>query len=131
MSLLKFPQVFAQTPEELVGEIAVPKGVDLINADAGGDIGIILFVSNMINLILILGGLWTLVNLVFAAFIYFTGGGKPDSHVKVKDRVTMSVIGLLLIIVSYTAAALIGLFFYNDATYILTPTIAPITPAGP
>lgn len=126
MSLLRFLQVHAQTPEELVGEIAVPKGVDLINADAGGNIGIILFLSNMIRFIIILGGLWTLLNIVFAAFAYFTGGGKPDSHAKAKDRFTMSVIGLLLMIASYTIAALIGLVFYGDATYIITPTITPI-----
>ncbi|GIK84471.1 MAG: hypothetical protein BroJett025_10930 [Patescibacteria group bacterium] len=125
MSLFSFPKVYAQTPEELVGDIAIPKGVDLINQDAGG-IGVVLFISNMIRLIIILGGVWALLNIILAAFAYLTGGGKPDTHSKVSSRFTMSVIGLLLMIVSYSIAALIGLLFYGEASYILTPTITPI-----
>ena len=129
MSFLKFPQVYAQqTPEELVGEIEVPKGVDLINADAGGNIGIVLFISNMIRLFIILGGIWALINVIFAAFAYLTGGGKSDTHAKVRDRFTMSVIGLLLMVLSYSIAALIGIIFYGDASYILTPSIEQLGP---
>lgn len=130
MPFFKIPQVFAQTPEEIVGSIDVPKGVDLINEEAGG-IGAVLFISNMITFVIILSGLWTLLNIIFAAFAYLTGGGKPDSHVKAKDRLLMSVVGLLLIIVSYTIAALIGLVFYDNATYILTPVIEPIIAPTP
>lgn len=126
MSFFNISQAFAQTPEEIVGSIDVPQGVDLINDEAGG-IGVVLFISNMITFVIILGGLWTLINIIFAAFIYLTGGGKPDSHIKAKDRLLMSVIGLLLIIVSYSIAALIGLVFYDNASYILTPVIEPIS----
>ncbi len=125
MSIFTISKVFAQTPEEMIGEIEIPKGVDLINTQAGG-IGIILFVSKIIRFIIILGGIWTLINIIFAAFLYFNGGGKSDTHSKVSSKFTMSVIGLMLIIISYTAAALIGLLFYGDATFILTPKITPI-----
>lgn len=129
-SIIKFPKVFAQSsdqlsPEEIVGSINVPKGIDQINTQAGG-IGIILFASNMIRLIIVVGGIWSIINIFFAAFIYITGGGKTESHQKVRARFTMSVVGLLLMIVSYSVAALIGLIFYGDANFIITPTLTPI-----
>lgn len=126
-NFFRIPQVHAQTPEELVGEIDIPRGVDLISQDPrAGDIGIILFISNMIRLFTIIGGIWIIVNVVFAAFNYITGGGKSDVNVKVRDRLTMSVLGLILMIVAYTVAGLVGLIFYGDATFILNPTIPEI-----
>lgn len=126
MFLFNFPKVYAQTPDEIVGSIDVPKGVDIINEQAGGGIGIILFISNMIKFVIILGGIWTILNIFFAAFTYITGGGKSESHQKVRDRFSMSVVGLLLMIVSYSIAALIGLVFYGDANFIISPTIETI-----
>ena len=109
--------------DALFGTINTPQGIEQINRQSGGDIGIIFFLSNMITLITIVGGLWILVNIVMAAFIYFTGQGKPDSHTKVRDKFTMSGIGLLLMIGSYLVAALIGLIFYGNANFILEPKL--------
>lgn len=131
MTFFKIPTVYAQTdPNELVGDLEIPKGVDLINQDAGG-IGVILFISNMIKFVIILGGIWALINIIFAAFAYLTGGGKADSHTKVKDRFTMSIIGLILMIVAYTVAALVGQIFYGDPNFILNPTLEAIAQPTP
>jgi len=126
MSLFQIPQAFAQTPEEIVGEIEVPKGVDIINTDAGGNIGIVLFLSNAIKFFIILGGIWALVNIVLAGFQYITGGGKTEVAGKVRDRFTMSFIGILLMILAYSVAAILGLVFYGSGSYFLTPTITSI-----
>lgn len=126
MSLFTVSKVFAQSPEEIIGEINVPKGVSLMNQDVGGGIGIVLFISNFIRFIIILGGIWAFINIILAAFLYLTGGGKADTHSKVSSKFTMSIIGLLLMIVAYTVAALIGYLFYDNARFILEPKIAPI-----
>lgn len=126
-NIFKIPQAYAQTPEEIVGEIEVPRGVSELNTEVGG-IGIVLFISNMIKFFLILGGIWVIINLIFAGFTYITGGGKSDTHTKVKDRITMSVLGLLLMIGAYSIAAIIGLVFYGSPTYIISPTITEIGP---
>lgn len=125
-SLFQIPQAYAQTtPEELIGEIEVPSGVSELNTESGG-IGIVLFLSNLITFFLILGGIWIIINLFLAAFAYLTGGGKSDTHTKVRDRVTMSVLGLLLMIGAYSIAAIVGLVFYGNPTYIISPSITPI-----
>jgi len=57
---------------------------------------------------------------------YLTSGGKADAHTKVRDRFTMSVMGLILMIAAFTVAAVIGQVFYGDAGYILNPTLTTI-----
>lgn len=128
MSLFRIPTVYAQTdPDQLVGEIEVPKGVDLINQEAGG-IGILLFISNMIKAVMVVGGIMIVLNIIFAAFSYLTSGGKTDAHSKMRDRFTMSIIGLILMITAYTVAALIGQIFYGDPNFFLNPTLEAIAP---
>lgn len=127
-SLFKIPTVYAQkSPEELIGSVDTPPGVELINQQAGeGNIAIIYFASNIIKIFVWIGGLWIIVNVILAAYGYITSGGKADAATKARDRLSMSVIGLLLMIASYTVAGIIGLLFFGDATYIINPKIAPI-----
>lgn len=128
MKLFNIPQAFAVDPDAVIGTIQVPKGVEKFNFTSGGPgggiIGIVKFISNMITAIIIIGGILILINIALAAFAYITSGGKTDANVKVRDRFTMSIIGLLLMIIAYTIAALIGLIFYGDASFILTPYIS-------
>jgi len=131
-NFFKISKVYAATNNEeidgIVGSINVPKGVDLINKQTGieGGIGIILFISNMIKLFTMIGGVWIIINISLAAFTYITGGGKADSSTKVNSYVSMSVIGLLLMISAYAVAGIIGLVFYDNAGFILKPTIDAI-----
>ena len=124
-TFLKIPKAFAQTPEELVGEINVPKGVELINQDSGADIGIILFISNLIKIFTLIGGIWIVINLVHAAYLYITSES-TDVNIKVRDKITMSVVGFILMIAAYSVAALIGLILFGEPGYILSPNITQL-----
>ncbi|MCB9813459.1 MAG: hypothetical protein H6772_03570 [Pseudomonadales bacterium] len=130
ISFFTIKPVFAQEFDQFVGRVDTPKGVALYNIEAGSEnIAILLFFSKFIMFITMLASLWVVINVLMAAISYLTGGGKPDNHQKVKDKLTMSVLGLIIIVSSYTVAGLIGLIFFGDATYIINPTIAPITGA--
>lgn len=114
-------------PKAIVGSVDKPPGVNIMsNNPSGGDIGILVLASNLIQLLVIVSSLWVILNVVSAGYAYLSSGGKTDVHTKVKDKLTMSVIGLLLIICSYTVAGLIGLIFFGDASYILNPKIPAI-----
>lgn len=112
------------------GEVSPPPGVDAFNSAVGGSdgIGIILFFSSLIRVATIVAGLWVLWNIISAGYIYITESGQSSAHNKVKDQITMSVMGLVLIVASYTIVALISLFFFGDATFILNPKISGPTP---
>jgi hypothetical protein len=111
------------TPDEIFGEIQAPPGVAEFNAQADGGIGIIVFFSNLIKLIAVVAGLWTMLNFILAGFTYVTAGDNSSAIEKIGTKLTMSVVGLGIIVASYTIAALIGLILFGDATFIINPQI--------
>jgi hypothetical protein len=125
--------LLADSRQEIFGSVSPPPGVDKFNSQAGSTgatsgIGIILFASHLIQLITIVAGLWVFFNFVSAGFLYITSSGESATHTKVKDQITMSVLGLVIIIGAYTATALISLFLFGRADYILNPVIQGPTP---
>jgi hypothetical protein len=122
--------VFAQETgefDELIGGINVPEGVTLISAESGGDIGILVLVSKLIQIVTVVASVWVVINVVLAAYQYLSGGGKADNHTKVNNILTMSITGLIIIVSTYTIAGLIGLIFFKDPMYIINPTITSIS----
>lgn len=123
MGLLSFvltKNAFAQS--EIFGTINPPAGVAEYNDQAGSNIGIILFGSNVLKASSVIAGIWVMINFVLAGWTYITSNGDAAAHGKVANQLTMSVIGLLLIVGAYTIAALIGLIIFGDAGFILNPT---------
>lgn len=137
-------QVFAQSPgpsspgpsspepEELgefgLGILDEPPGVVKYNTAAGATAdqpAIIYFLSRMIRLAAVLGGVWVVINIIIAAFFYITGSGDAGAHTKVRNLLTSSLVGLILIVGFYTMGAIIGLIFFGDATFILNPQLNP------
>lgn len=121
-------QVFA-VDDLGIGTIDLPPGVDRYQAAAadpangGAKIGIIYFISNLIKIFAVVAGIWTLFNVVLAGYIYITSSGDAGSHQKVQTQVTNSVIGLILITMTFAFGGLIGLIFFGDATFILNPRL--------
>lgn len=113
---------------EFIGTIEKPPGVEAFDSNSGGEIGLLLFISNLIRVGTIIAGIWVLFNIIIAGWLYISGAGESNQHQKVRDVITNSVLGIIVIVASYTIAALIGLLFFGDAQYFLNPTIP--TPTG-
>lgn len=116
-------QCLGEPSNDIFGTIEAPVGVDKLNAQSESGIGLILFISNLIKLISIIAGVWTMFNFIFAGFAYVTDNGKSGSMEKIGEKLTMSVVGLAIIVASYTIAAVIGLIIFGDATFIINPQI--------
>lgn len=124
--MINLTTLLAQGVRQTIGEIEAPPGVDKQIAHSGlasNQIALLFFVNKLITILTVVLGIWVALNLMLAAFDYLTGQGKADAHQKVRDRITMSAFGLLLLVVAYLATALIGLLFFGDAAYILKPVI--------
>ena len=76
----------------------------------------------LIRAVSLVAGVWSLGNVMFAGFTYITGKGDTAAHQKVRDYITMSAIGLMLIVASYTVGGILGLVFFGDASFLLNPT---------
>lgn len=109
----------------VVGGVTPPQAIlEWRFADGGySAIGVINFLSMLVRLVTIIGGIITMMNFVWAGFIYVISAGSSDANSKVKDKLTYSVIGLAIIVSAYTGAGLIGLIFFGDASFILSPKL--------
>lgn len=119
-------QLIAQA--DIFGTIQKPQGVAQFDASSGGEIGVLLFLSNLLRVGTVIAGIWVMFNIIFAGWMYITNNGDSGVHEKVRTSITNSVIGLIVIVLAYTISAGIGLLLFGDAGYFLNPTIP--TPAG-
>lgn len=119
----------ASNDSSIFGTIEEPAGVSQFNQDArdasGGtnNIGLLIFISNMIKLATAVAGLWVMFNFITAGFTYVTASGDKGAYDKIGTKLTLSVFGLVLIVGAYTIAGIIGLIIFGDATYIINPQI--------
>jgi hypothetical protein len=125
-------------PTDPFGNIAEPPGVRELNQQVwlagggenyAGSIGIFLFISRLLQLFTVVAGLILFFNFIISGYTYLTSEGSPKAHEQVRNRITYSVIGIILIVCAYTITALLSLIFFGDATFILNPKLeGPITP---
>ena len=91
--------------------------------NSGMGIGLILFLSRVLQFGSIIAGLWVMFNVISAAFIYITKPDSDDGLTAVKEKLTMSAVGLSLIVGAFAIAGIIGLIFFGNAAYILNPQL--------
>jgi hypothetical protein len=115
------------TTTDPFGQLSPPPGVTGFNMASGGDIGLLSFISTLIKVGTVVAGLYVLFNVVTAGFDYITAGDNK-AHQKVREKITTSLIGLVIIVASYTIMGVIGLILFGRPDYFLNPDICG--PAG-
>jgi hypothetical protein len=113
---------------DIIGKVDLPShlkgtGYGDIVGNQGQGAGLVGLISNIVKIITVVAGLWSLFNLIFAGFSYVTSGDKPDEISKANSRIYMSLIGLVVIVGAMILAGIIGWMLFGDAAFILRPTI--------
>ena len=114
------------TLDQSIGIISPPPGVDKQIASAGtagGDIAIFWFISNLMKVGLAFIGVWVIFNFILAGYTYITGKGGAKATETVRTKITMSIIGLALIVGAYTMTAVLSYLLFGDSGFILHPEI--------
>lgn len=109
-----------------LGAVQPPKFIAAYNNAAKG-VGLLVFISRLINLFVIICGVWTMFNFLHSGFIFVSYGSDSKAMSEVKDKLTMTAVGLAIIAGAYLLAGLVGLIFFGDATFILDPKITSAT----
>lgn len=96
-----------------------------------GDVGTGLpsFITNVVTVIFIAGGLFAFFNLIFAGFNYLSAGGDKTKLEKALSSINMSLVGLVVMVSAGIVTGIISFLLFGSATAILAPTIkGPGTP---
>lgn len=112
---------------QIFGTVNPPPGVAAFGGGTEGG-GLIIFISNMIKLITVVAGIYGLFNIVSAGYTYLSSGGNAKATEQAMNQLNYSLIGLMIIVGSFTITALISLLLFGDATYILNPKIPTVGP---
>lgn len=111
--------VFAAT-SDIVGTVTNPLPRAYQGVASGG---LILFITNIIRLMFVVGGMYAFVNLIIAGFQYMNAGGDTKQLTAAFGRIWGSLLGLIILVGSFALAALFGYLLFGDAGFILNPKI--------
>lgn len=119
------PHLHAQTEvsiEEAIGFIEPPQGTKYYMENTGNENQLLPFISTLLTIAAVFLGLWVLLNIFLAGYTALNSSGDAAAMSKVRTSITNSAIGLLLIVLAYTLAALAGTIFFGDATLFIEPS---------
>ena len=124
MSMLTYFLAQGSAGNDVFGTIDPPPGVAEYDQAAGGaGLGLVFFISNLLRIGSILAGLWVLLNFILAGYNLLSSGGDSGAYSKVTQRLTMSVVGIVVIVAAYTIVGIISWVLFHDPGFILNPTI--------
>jgi len=113
--------------DDVVGKITPPDWLtDKWGKDSttiGPNFGLIIFLSNVLKLLIVLAGLFGLLNLILAGWGYIGSNGEPEKIKAAQAKMLNSLLGLIIIAASFTIAAIIGWILFGDVTMIISPKI--------
>lgn len=104
------------------GEITPPPGV----AQYGGTgvaPGFITFLSNVFNLLVVVGGIYATINIILAGYEFFAAGGDPKRIKEAWSKIWQSALGLIFIAGAFLLIAIISWVVFGNATAILKPKV--------
>jgi len=98
-------------------------GVASYNTPNGG--GLIVILSNLSKLIVVVAGLYTLLNFILAGLGFMGAGGDPKVMQRSQERIYRSIMGLIVVAGSYLLAAIVGFIIYGPGHWnlLISPVI--------
>ena len=108
----------------IFGDINPPAQLETGYGDltgAGG--GLVGFLNNFLKLIVLVAGLYALINFILAGYGIISAGGEPDKLSKAQSKIWYAMLGLVVIAASFALIGLIGWVVFHDTWIILHPKI--------
>ncbi len=119
IKLLLIPTAYAQT--DPIGTIQAPASI------VTGPSDIYKIFNSVVNLLVVVAGIWFLVQIILAGFNYITGAGDSNKTGEAMKKITDSVIGLVVVAAAFIITYIAGALFFGTSFNILQPTIKTIT----
>lgn len=99
------------------GTVTPPQGV---SSYAGGRLtGLPIFINNILKILIVGAGIFTLFNLVIAGYGFLSAGDDPKKVAGAWAKIWQSLLGLAFSAGAFVLAAIFGKLIFNDYNAIL------------
>ncbi len=85
--------------------------------------GLPALISNLIGLLITIGGIAVLINGLIAGLDFITASGDPKRIENAWRKIYISLVGLIIIAASFLITAIAGKLLFGSYTALLTPKI--------
>lgn len=106
--------------QDIVGKIVAP-GTIVDSPDKVGP-----FIGTVITFLTVVAGLYALIQLMLGGFGFITSAGDKGKVKESTDRMLYSVIGLVVIAMSFIIASIVGRLLFGPGFNILTPILQTV-----
>ena len=101
----------------IFGEVKPPPGVEEFG---GGNLqGLPVFINNLIKLLIVGAGIFTVINLVLAGYAFLSAGDDPKKIQGAWAKIWQSLLGLAFAAGAFVLAAIFGKLLFNDPNALL------------
>jgi len=108
---------------DVIGKIKKP--IDYAGLRGGGFTD---FLSNVISLIILIAGIFTLVNFVLAGYGYLSSNNDPQKISAAGNKILESLIGLIIVAAAFIIAGIIGFVVFGDQSALINLNLFKVTP---
>lgn len=113
-------KIFLANNDDPLGlrDIQPPVGSSNVNDPNSG---LVMFVNRGFTLLFMGFGLYVLVNFIRASFWFISAQGDAKNIEKAKSTLTQSAVGLILALLVFVVAGVIGQVFFGNWNFLLDP----------
>lgn len=104
--------------QNIFGKINPPPGV--IKFSPNGELsGLSVFINNILKFAIVIAGVYTVFNILFAGYAFYTAGDDPKKVGAAWGKIWQSLLGLAVVAGSFVLAAIFGELLFNDPNALL------------
>jgi len=107
----------SQTTTNIFGTVSPPPGV--VEYEGGQLAGLPSFVNNILKLLIIGAGIYSVFNLVLAGYAFLSAGDDPKKVTAAWSKIWQTILGLAIAAGAFVLAALFGKIIFNDPKALL------------
>ena len=114
--------VYADEVKDIIGGVTPPGAIKKFSP-TGDPEGLIKLFNNILRLLIVGAGIFALLNFILAGYQFISANGDPKLINLAWAKIWQSMVGLLIIAISFAFAALLGQLLFGSPTAILKPSI--------
>jgi hypothetical protein len=92
-------------------------------AVTSGSTGLVGFLNILIKTLMLVAGLFAVLNVIIAGYSFMTGAGDPKAISNAWKKISWTAVGLFFVAASLGLAALLGWLIFGDPSIIINPKI--------